>query len=295
MEPERVAEHPISSRISKNCFHRKSIKFIFVLILLINIYMFLGGVLFLYIETCRDVVTGLDSNSQEVNNLSSTSKEHPKLNDSRSLREASSKHILNSCNNSIENSDCRSHGAGGCNLSYKHIMEWTIFAWETISTVGYGSKALTTVIGKLLFVPYSTFGIAIYLAFLGITGSLMKSFILKCIRFFEGKLLNRVRIRHKECKVFIVTVMLTFTSTMTNAYIYNRVTGVDLPTSIYFSHCTFSTIGFGDYNMSFIISNPRLYVIMSILTWCGLVGTSTSVQALVDVINQGQWRTVVGN
>ena len=283
-----MPQHQKSYRISRNCLHRKSLRFIFLLILLIETYIFLGGVLFLYIETCNGVVTGFNMNFQYVNNVSSTSKEHPKLNKNVSLKEESSTQVLNSCNNTVDNSDCRSHGTWRCNLSYHHVMEWTIFAWEAVSTVGYGSKALKTVTGKLLFVPYSTFGIAIYLANLGITGSLMKSFILKCIHFFEEKFLNRGRIRHKECKVFIITVMLTFTSTMTNAYIHNRVTGVDFATSIYFFHCTFSTIGFGDYNMTFIIEKPGLYVIMSILTWCGLVGTSTSVQALVDVMTEGQ-------
>ena len=271
--------------------------------IILNIYMFLGAILFLYIETCRNKKTesygALNTTSnmtlKEVDIINmlplvcSCGKlkitiQQQKNENSRISVEEKITQIFSTCNNSTI---CQSSIAQErCSFSFINIFGWVIFCWEAISTIGYGSKVLKSTAGKLLMIPYSMFGIAIVLAFFGLTGSILKSFILKCIDSFEKHVLKRDQVNHKECKVLIATTILTSMSNIVGAYIYSYTTNVDFITSIYFFYVTFSTIGFGDYNMNSVISHLDWNVLMSLFLWVGMVGTSTLLQATVDVISK---------
>ena len=304
MEPNRLPEahHGTSEMSVKNCIRRKSFKFIFLYLVLLNAYIILGGPLFIYIEKCRGAKTAYDTSSDKNSELdlanSTKTNMFPldctcdnvkitiqlqKHDKNASLAKDTAERFLSTCK---AGGLCQPLEVEACSFSYRNVMEWVLFCWEAISTVGYGSKTLKTMEGKLLLIPYSGFGIAFFLSFLGITGSIMKSLISKCIRFFEKRVMKKEQSHHKECKVFVGTFVFTFAISMAYAYFYSKVTGVDFPTSIYFVHCTFSTIGFGDFNMSPTLDNPVGIHVMSVFSWWGLVGASTSVQALADVIEQ---------
>ena len=208
---------------------------------------------------------------------------HKNYDQNDAISKQTADHFLSMCNKKV---DCQPLIRENCSFTYQDLLPWSIFCWEAISTIGYGSKELKTAAGKLFLIPYSMFGIAFVLAILGMTGSMMKSFILRCIGFFERHVLKKGQVCHKEWKVLIATIILTFTSNIIFAYIYSYMTKVDFITSTYFSHVTFSTIGFGDYNMNIVLGRLGLDTLMTLFLWYGMVGTSTLVQAMADIVNR---------
>ena len=260
--------------------------------------MFLGGMLFLYIETCRSKKTEfndvLNSTSDWDVNEAEIIKRLPLVCSCGRLKVTIQKQENEISENSVEDSikqifstcSCQSSIAPErCNFSFINIFGWMMFCWEAISTIGYGSKVPKTMLGKLVLIPYSIFGIGIVLAFFGLVGSIIKSFILKCIDSFERHVLKRDQVRNKESKVLIVTIILIFICNVVGALMYSYTTGVDFITSIYFVYVTFSTIGFGDYNMNSLITHLHWDVLMAPFIGFGMVTTSTLLQAIADVIN----------
>ena len=288
---------------TSKCMQQNRCTTITLYLILINIYMYLGAILFLYIETCREKAPEFaDFYNNTSTNLSEIPTHKFPLVCSCGLLKITLQQQQHDYNNSItkdttrkfleiceENVNCQSVSLEQCHFSFHNIMAWGVFCWETISTIGYGSKVPKTQTGRLLLIPYSIFGIALVLAFLGKSGSLMKSVILKFICFIEIQVFNKEEVLHKECKVLIAAIILTSKSIILNAYLYSYVTGVEFLTSIYFSYITFSTIGFGDYNMELLIEKFNWWnILISAFLWSGMVGISTLVQALVDLLDKKQ-------
>ena len=294
-------------KTSTSCMSRKMLNnrctTIALYIILINIYMFLGGTIFLYIETCREKIPEIadfynynNRNSSEIHThkfplvcscghikITLQQQEHDYSN---FMIEETTRHFLNICNDNV---NCQPVSPEQCDFSFHNIVAWGMFCWETISTIGYGSKVPKTKSGRLLLIPYSIFGIAMVLAFLSKSGSLMKTAILKFIFFVEMHILNKEDVLHKEVKVLIAAIILTTKSIVLNAYTYSYITSVYFLTSIYFSYITFSTIGFGDYNMELLIEKFNWWnILISAFLWSGMVGISTLVQALVDLLDKKQ-------
>ena len=172
-----------------------------------------------------------------------------------------------------------------CSFTFQELMGWTIFCFEIISTVGYGTKELKTATAKMLLIPYSIFGIFFFFFNLYLLGLMLTLVISKGISSFERQILKRDQVRHKKWKILFLAIILTSTSSIVTAYIYSYISRVDIPTSIYYIYVTFSTIGFRHCNI-FAASNQTLNVVMIPFVWCGLVSVSALVQALVDIFNQ---------
>ena len=68
-------------------------------------------------------------------------------------------------------------------------------------------------------------------------------------------------------------------------------TETDFLTSVYFYFVTFTTIGYGDYNLNVILDEPRWCAIVSPMFWLGMTAISSVLQSLVDFFYNFQMET----
>ena len=267
----------------KNCFDNQFGKCA-ILLLLINAYHLLGAFLFIYTETCyhekplERTNQSLPCRCQElVNAMRINNSIMSNDDDFLNLRTK----ILEICKNV---GHCKTMTVRTCSFDGDTILKWCLFCWNTISTIGYGSTVPTTKAGKICVMPYSGIGIVLVLVFLSMSGSILKKYISKWIIFLETLVTKTEEVSYKETKVLFATIIITATRSLINAHFYSYLTGVDLLTSFYFYYVTFTTIGYGDYDLNVILENHTWGFLTGPLFWLGLTGTSTLVQAVTDVI-----------
>ena len=267
----------------KSCLSSEIFK-CFILCLLTQLYIFVGAFLYIYIETCNEEVKlpkihqSLSCKCQRLRNVINTTENSRNYSD---MFKTIEKEFMDICS-SVDL--CNQAKQRACSFDFYHVSKWAWFCWNTISTIGYGSTVPTTNAGKICIMPYSVIGIALVLAFLAKGGSIFKTLILKSISFLERRLFHIEQIHYKKIKVLFATIVLIGASTFINAKIYSYLSGVDLLTSFYFYYITFSTIGYGEYDMTVVLEEPNWGLLIAPLFWFGMIGTSTLVQAAVDVI-----------
>ena len=261
-----------------NSFCKKVTKSVIFYVCIVS-YCFLGVFIFAYIENCENNWKDDICQSLKAINVKGT-----KINDTFA---DSYENLLRICNSlSCEKlQQQQQQQQQHCHYDINVILKWANFCWTTVTTIGYGSIVPKTSSGKLLIIPYSAFGIALVLAFLGSTGSIVMSINLKCIAFLEKDILKIEHVYYKRAKVLCLTIFSTSVCLATNVVVYSYLSEVDLITSLYFIYVTFTTIGFDDYDYSIVMRYSLQWVPhISIMNWMGLIGISTLVQAMVDLM-----------
>ena len=269
----------------KNCLSKEISRFV-ILWLLLALYIFAGAFLYIYIETCQEerALKNTDKTlSCKCNELKNAIHATSIRRNESDIFKDIQKEFLSICS---DVGSCTKSEPKRCRFDGSSINKWSWFCWNTISTIGYGSPVPRTKVGKICIMPYSAIGITLVLAFLGMGGSILKSLISKWISLLEKYIFNIDQVSYKETKVLFVTIFLTAISTFINAALYSHLTGVDFLTSFYFYYVTFTTIGYGDYDMKILLEKPTWGLLSAPLFWLGLIGTSTLVQAVVDVIQK---------
>ena len=178
-----------------------------------------------------------------------------------------------------------------CGFNFDRVYYWSYFSWITCTTVGYGDITLHSSAGKLLLIPFTLIGIPLNYAFLGISGAVLKTWILNLIQFIEKRVFKRADVSGERTKVLIGTISVIIVCLLVNAMTYRFYTKLDFVTSLYFYYITLTTIGYGDYTMAQIDTGENSSVVIVTIFvlvpffWLGMISLSSFLQALSDSIH----------
>eukprot|EP00795_Rhopilema_esculentum_P005991 gene5991-11358_t len=125
------------------------------------------------------------------------------------------------------------------------------FAFTIVSTIGYGVIVPTCDSTRIMTIFYAIFGIPLFLYAMAAAGELKKELCDRILQLIETKLLKTHSIRYKHAKVLVITLVFLMIELMIASAAVYQEEDWSFFIAMYFWFITASTIGFGDYVLSF--------------------------------------------
>ena len=169
---------------------------------------------------------------------------------------------------------------GKMHYSFDYWHSWNCL-FSTITTIGYGNIAPATPEGRAFLLIYSLIGFVLN----GVTLTTMSTLINRFSTYLNT-LIDLPLVSEQYENVFLISI-----ATMAHVIFYSLIMmdteGWDMPTSVYFSWVTFTTIGFGDYyptneGAKAVGGYARYIMINTIMTMTGLSILASLLGALAD-------------
>ena len=117
--------------------------------------------------------------------------------------------------------------------------------------LGYGDVAPKTNLGKALCILYGVITIPLYLLALSAAGDMKRFHIEKLLMVAERRLMKRTTIHRKKMKIIGTTIFLFIVEMLIATWATQAVQGWSIYECFYFWFISTSSIGFGDYVLSY--------------------------------------------